>query len=333
MSAPMRPWEATTLNNNGIIRNVTPTNPAIPQIGSTNTTRPSLPPKPLQNSYGVSNYNSYSPYSGYGGYSGSYGGMPYRSSLFSTPYGGYGSYGSYGGYNTYGGLGNYSAFGMRDNAEERKLRSMFGLKVTESAKSLAWNEAMSGAAAEAAGNSGGASWSTLAFLGVIISAPYIISKFLPKYEDKHNPQNWLSSGVRAKAAFDFVATSPNELTINTNDEIVLAPKQIQEEMRLYNTGWAFATCNGRSGVIPLNYIVVVKNVNKSNRQNLSDLPIPPPAAQKSKRVSFGENQIFELKNSIEENIPTETEKVADVQIPVENKDALNVNDGTQESKT
>lgn len=42
--------------------------------------------------------------------------MPYRSSLFSTPYGGYGSYG---GYNTYGGLGNYSTFGMRDNTEER----------------------------------------------------------------------------------------------------------------------------------------------------------------------------------------------------------------------
>lgn len=64
----------------------------------------------------------------------------------------------------------------------RKLRSMFGLKVTENAKSLAWNEAMSGAVAEAAGNSGGANWSALAFLGIIISAPYVISKFLPKYE-------------------------------------------------------------------------------------------------------------------------------------------------------
>lgn len=45
--------------------------------------------------------------------------MPYRSSLFSTPYGGYSSYGSYGGYGNYGGLGNYSTYGARDNAEER----------------------------------------------------------------------------------------------------------------------------------------------------------------------------------------------------------------------
>lgn len=153
------------------------------------------------------------------------------------------------------------------------------------------------------------------------------------FADKYNPQNWLSTGVRAKAAFDFVATSPNELTINRNDEIVLAPKQIQEEMRLYNTGWAFATCNGRSGVIPLNYIVVVKNVNKSNRQNLSELPVPPTSAQRPKRVSFGENQIFELKNSLEENIPSETEKVTRVQIPVENKDERKINDEMRESIT
>lgn len=64
----------------------------------------------------------------------------------------------------------------------KKLRLMLGLKVRESAKSMAWNEATAGAAGKAAGSNGGASWPTLAFLGVIVSAPYIISKFLPKYE-------------------------------------------------------------------------------------------------------------------------------------------------------
>ncbi|KRT80977.1 SH3 domain-containing protein [Oryctes borbonicus] len=313
---------------------------------------------------------------------GNYNSLPYRSSLYSTPYSGYSSYGTYGGYNSYGGMGNYPAYGAEDRfiqyAEERsrntfsnienvvrafssismmldntffamtssfravlsvaenfgrlrsvfgqiwysvnifrlikwlfrKIQVMFGLKATENVRSLAWNEALSGATAEVNGNRGGASWSTLAFLGVIISTPYIISKFLPKYEDKYNPNNWLSAGVRAKAAFDFVATSPNELTINTNDEIVLAPKHIQQEMALYNSGWAYATCNGRSGVIPLNYIVVVKNINKSNRQNLSEVPM-----QKPKRVSFGENQIFELKNPPENSIPSETEKAVEVIIP------------------
>lgn len=64
MTTPLKPWEATNLNNNnGIIRNVTPTNPAIPQIGATTGTRPALPPKPLQNSYGVGSSNPYSTYS------------------------------------------------------------------------------------------------------------------------------------------------------------------------------------------------------------------------------------------------------------------------------
>lgn len=115
-------------------------------------------------------------------------------------------------------------------------------------------------------------------------------------------------GVRAKAVFDFVATSPNEMTINTNDEIVLAPKHIQEEMRLYNSGWAYATCNGRCGVIPLNYVVVIKNINRTNRQNLSSVPVPPTSVQKPKRVSFGENQIFELKNLTEEDDSNNSEK-------------------------
>ncbi|GJQ73639.1 hypothetical protein Trydic_g13982 [Trypoxylus dichotomus] len=70
---------------NSFSKDVIITHMAIPQIGSTATIRPTLPPKPQQNSYGVSNYNSYSPYSGLG--YGNYNTLPYRSSLYSTPYG------------------------------------------------------------------------------------------------------------------------------------------------------------------------------------------------------------------------------------------------------
>lgn len=65
----------------------------------------------------------------------------------------------------------------------RRLMTLMGRKVPNSATSLAWKQAANGAGAiPAPGSSPGSSWPTLAFLGVLVSAPYIISKFLPKYE-------------------------------------------------------------------------------------------------------------------------------------------------------
>lgn len=197
----------------------------------------------------------------------------------------------------------------------RKTRQMLGLKVSHNASSLAWKEAAHASAGAIGGNGpppSGSSWPTLAFLGVIISAPYIISKFLPKYEDKLDPANWKSPGIKAKACFDFIATSPNELTIHTNDNILLAPTYIQEEMNLRNTGWAYAVHNGNSGVVPLNYIVFNKNASAvpdkilvSRTSNIKDTNGSGPAKTHSKRVSFGDIEIFENdENSIrKEKLP------------------------------
>ncbi|XP_060520590.1 peroxisomal membrane protein PEX13 [Cylas formicarius] len=178
----------------------------------------------------------------------------------------------------------------------RKIRRLLGLPVPHSSTSLAWNEAVREGGLPR--SSPASSWPTLAFLGVIVSAPYIISRFLPKYEDKSDPGKWKAPGIRAKACFDFVATSANELPIQTNDRILLAPTYIQEEMNLKNTGWAFAVKDGKSGVVPLNYILIDKN----NNSTLSDkIPVPrtsnvkPETATKNhtKRVSFGDIQFFE----------------------------------------
>lgn len=107
--------------------------------------------------------------------------------------------------------------------------------------------------------------------------------------------------MKAKAVFDFIATSNNELTIQKNDIITLAPTYVQEDMKLKNTGWAFAVLNGRSGVVPLNYIVVstgrplVKSFDKKGMNNNNDEEAVSSNSAKThtKRVSFGENQIFE----------------------------------------
>ncbi|EFA06668.1 peroxisomal membrane protein PEX13 [Tribolium castaneum] len=170
----------------------------------------------------------------------------------------------------------------------RKFMWLIGRKVPNSATSLAWRQA---SGAPPTGPAPGSSWPTLAFLGVLVSAPYIISKFLPKYEDKCDPANWKSPGVRAKAAFDFVARSQNEMSVQTNDELTLAPTYVQEEMNLRNTGWAFAVANGRSGVVPLNYLVISK---AGPREGTEEVPVPRVFNKThTKRVSFGENQVFE----------------------------------------
>lgn len=193
----------------------------------------------------------------------------------------------------------------------RKLRVMLGLK---SASSLAWKEAGYGAASPPPS---GSSWPTLAFLGVIVSAPYLISRFLPKYEDKLDPANWKSPGIKAKACFDFVATSPSELTIHTNDNILLAPTYIQEEMNLKNSGWVYGVHNGKSGMIPLNYIVISKSNNNNNQAAPEKVLIPRisnikdsngPVKTHSKRVSFGDIEIFENDETLirKEKLPDES---------------------------
>lgn len=115
--------------------------------------------------------------------------------------------------------------------------------------------------------------------------------------DKHNPEKWQSSGVRAKAAFDFVPTSPNEMALRTNDELLLAPKYIQDDMKLTNSGWAFAVGNGKSGLVPMNYLVLTKRTALKKPDD-AYVPVPrdvtPPSRNGiTKRVSFGEEQIID----------------------------------------
>lgn len=94
--------------------------------------------------------------------------------------------------------------------------------------------------------------------------------------------------MRAKAAFDFAATSSSEMSLRTNDELLLAPKYIQDDMKLTNSGWAFAVGNGKSGLVPLNYLVLAK---RTALKKTEDPYVPVP--RDSKRVSFGEEQIID----------------------------------------
>lgn len=112
------------------------------------------------------------------------------------------------------------------------------------------------------------------------------------------------------------------MSINTNDEVIIAPLYIQEAMKLKTTGWAYALSNGKSGLVPLNYLLLNKSNKKpvptsaaSSRQKTEDSVLKnyentnwfsettvdtpdesepkPKGKTHTKKVSFGENQIFE----------------------------------------
>lgn len=64
----------------------------------------------------------------------------------------------------------------------RKFLELVGERVPSSGSSLAWKEATGRTVTEKAPSGVGSNFSTLAFLGLIISTPYLVSKFLPKFE-------------------------------------------------------------------------------------------------------------------------------------------------------
>lgn len=102
--------------------------------------------------------------------------------------------------------------------------------------------------------------------------------------------------MKARAAFSFTPTAPNEMPLQVNEDITLAPTYVQEEMKLVNSGWAFAAGRGKSGLVPLNYLVLTGGGRSTNGGG-TEVPIPRdgkqvPLKSSLKRVSFGENQIM-----------------------------------------
>jgi len=88
-------------------------------------------------------------------------------------------------------------------------------------------------------------------------------------------------------------------------------------MHLRNTGWAYAVHDGKSGVIPLNYIVINKNTSPSivndkilvsRTSSMKESNGTGPTKAHSKRVSFGDIEIFENDDSSirKEKIPADS---------------------------
>lgn len=103
----------------------------------------------------------------------------------------------------------------------------------------------------------GSSMSVLLFLGFILSAPYLLTKLfggVDTSEQSKNPREW-KNPVQAVAIYNFDASNPGELTIRAGQPVLIAPRTIQTEQNLLNTGWVLASVdNTVSGLIPVNYV-------------------------------------------------------------------------------
>lgn len=104
----------------------------------------------------------------------------------------------------------------------------------------------------------GSSMPVVLFLGFIMSAPYLLMKLFGENSETpdaaKNPRNW-TGALEAVAIYNFDASSPNELTIRAGQPVLIAPKSIQVEQNLLNTGWVLASVdNTVSGLIPVNYV-------------------------------------------------------------------------------
>ncbi|XP_035779844.1 probable peroxisomal membrane protein PEX13 [Anopheles albimanus] len=106
------------------------------------------------------------------------------------------------------------------------------------------------------------------FMGFMLSVPYILIKlFAPKMNEDHasaDPRQW-NNPLEVQVLHDFDASNPQELTIRSGQMLLLAPKQIQLDRHLLNTGWVLAAPMDRknAGIIPLNYVQALKQATET----------------------------------------------------------------------
>ncbi|XP_026750398.2 probable peroxisomal membrane protein PEX13 [Galleria mellonella] len=153
----------------------------------------------------------------------------------------------------------------------RKLMVILGIRTENEFK--AWAQAVAATQAGTATpeqRARGSTWPILMFFGVIAAAPYIVLKMMSGLsksinERLNDPTTW-QNPLRAVAQYDFQATSPQEINFSANQVLNLAPQHLQGH--LWNSGWLMgSTDRQHAGLVPVNYIKVIKPTNSNDNQN------------------------------------------------------------------
>lgn len=128
------------------------------------------------------------------------------------------------------------------------------------------------------------SLAVLAFLSFIMIGPYLLMKLIgtvsnTAIEETKNPKSW-TNPIEAVMQYDFVATSSSELSVRAGQNIMVAPKNVQNTHKLLDSGWVLASIDGvTSGLIPVNYIESSRQAKA--KMNSNQNPLQEPAADPS----------------------------------------------------
>lgn len=142
----------------------------------------------------------------------------------------------------------------------RRLQWMMGLRRGSENEDL-WAESEGTVAclsAEDQATNSAKSWPIFLFFAVILGGPYLIWKLLSTHNDEVTDNtNWASGEddhVVARAEYDFVAVSDEEISFRAGDMLNLALKEQQPKVR----GWLLASLDGQTtGLIPANYVKIL----------------------------------------------------------------------------
>lgn len=122
--------------------------------------------------------------------------------------------------------------------------------------------------------SSSSSIAVLAFLAFISIGPYLLMKLLGSVsktaiEESRNPKAW-TNPINAVVQYDFIASTPMELTARAGQNIVVAPRNVQSIHKLLDSGWVLASIDGTTtGLIPVNYI---ESVRQTKVKELTTIP-------------------------------------------------------------
>ncbi|KAK6188970.1 hypothetical protein SNE40_005037 [Patella caerulea] len=151
-----------------------------------------------------------------------------------------------------------------------------------------WNRAFAAAAQSASAAEPEArktSWPILMFFGIILGGPWLIWKLIssfagvsssgiPQWADGQNDH------FVADVLFDFTAQSTEEVSVQAGQKINVAPKELQPRVR----GWLLASNDGKTGLIPANYVKVLgkrrgsKSMAQVNNQQQTNVTNGNPVA-------------------------------------------------------
>lgn len=123
-----------------------------------------------------------------------------------------------------------------------------------------WREAVAHAAGAVSTGADGepkkSSWPIFMFFGIILGGPWLIWKLISSFSNTSQEESWAKGEADhyvAQALHGFSGQSEEELSFTAGQQLILAPKELQPQVR----GWLLGSVGGRKGLVPHNYIKVM----------------------------------------------------------------------------